>query len=615
MTLELTDATGLDALLASTLQRTTAGSLQPMELIGIADRFSAAQRFNDVVALYRHWLAHCNSPVNYILQFNLGVTLGQLNRLPEAEAAYRAAINLKPDFGQAWFNLGSALERLGRKEHALTIWQSMLDHPLATPASDLALYLLVVNGMGRLLEEMRQFERAEAKLRASLEADPAQPKVIQHWVHLRQKQCKWPAYAEVDGLSRGQMLSATSPLALLSVTDDPGLQLASAFRFVKERVDLRVPLLTPTVPYRHKRLRIGFLSSDFCLHAVSLLTVELLELLSRDDFELYGYCWSREDGSELRARVVKAFDHFVRIIDLDDATAAQRIRQDEIDVLVDLQGITSGARPNILSYRPAPVQVAYLGFPGTTGHPCIDYVVADRFLIPDELAPFYSETPAYLEHVFQCSDRQRPVGPLPSRTACNLPEDAFVFCSFNNNYKFTEEVFNSWMRILQRVPGSVLWLLADNEWSQASLIERAAARGVEPARLMFAPRVSPPDYLARYTAADLFLDAFPFNGGTTANDALWMGLPVLTRCGRAFASRMAGSLLTALGLPELITTSLEEYEARAVEIATTPVLHADLKRRLQAGRSESPLFNMPLFVRDFGDMLKRLVAGKAPERA
>lgn len=583
-----------------------AAPLDAFQVIAAGDRLCATQGPQQAAALYQQWLAGSASPMRHVVQFNLGVLYGQLQLHAQAETAYRAAITCKPDFAQAWFNLGATVERLGRKEHALTIWQSMLDHPLVTPTHQKDLYLLVVNGMGRLLEEMRQYDRSESKLFASLLAEPQQPKVIQHWVHLRQKQCSWPVFTPVPGLGHGEVLKATSPLAMLSASDDPGLQLATSIRFITEKVNLRVPRLAPEKGYKHHKLRIGFLSSDFCLHAVSLLTVELLELLDRERFEVYGFCWSREDGSALRARVVKSFDHYVRIADLDDASAARAIREAEIDVVVDLQGITSGARPDIIAHRPAPVQITYLGFPGPTGHPCIDYVVADRFLIPDAERPFYTETPLYLPHVFQCSDRQRPVAPLPSRADCGLPEEGFVFCSFNNNYKFTEEVFASWMRMLKAVPGSVLWLLADNPWSQASLTRRAGEHGVDPARLLFAPRVSPEQYLARYTAADIFLDAYPFNAGTTANDALWMGLPVLTRSGRTFASRMAGSLLTALDLPELITTSLADYEARAIEIATDLALHADLKQRLKAGRTQSPLFDMPRFVQDFGDAVERV---------
>ena len=577
-----------------------------MQVIAQADQALARGDAAAATSIYEAWLGVAHSPLRHVVLFNLGILLTQQNRLADAEARYREAITTRPDFAQAWFNLASTIERAGRREHAVIIWQSMLDQPLVTAAHQPEIYLMTLNALGRVLEEMREFERAEAMLLRSLQADPAQPGVIQHWVHLRQKQCKWPALVDIPGISRGEMLKGTSPLAMLSASDDPGMQLAAAVRFVNEKVDLRVPRLAPVRGYQHPRLRIGFLSSDFCLHAVSLLTVQLFELLDRQRFEVYGFCWSREDGTALRKRVLGAFDHYVRIADMDDATAARTIREHEIDVLVDLQGITSGARPNIIAHRPAPVQMTYLGFPGPTGHPGIDYVVADRFLIPDIESPYYTEKPLYLPHIFQCSDRLRPVGTLPTRAECGLPDKGFVFCCFNNNHKFTGDMFDAWLRVLQAVPDSVLWLLADNPWAQAQMTTRARAAGVDTERLIFAPRIAPDMYLARYTAADLFLDAYPFNAGTTANDALWMGLPVLTRLGRAFASRMAGSLLNGLGLPELITESLADYEAMAIRVATDPGLHADLKQRLAHGRDHSPVFDMPRFVKDFGDAVERI---------
>lgn len=575
-----------------------AEGLDPTAVIAMADKLASDQRLEEVVLLYREWLAVSQSPLKYIIQFNLGVTLTGLGRLGEAEHVYRDAIFQKPDFAQAWFNLGSVIERQGRGENAITIWQSMLDHPLVGPEQNRELFLMVVNSMGRLLEEMREYQRAEEKLRYSLDVEPDQPKVIQHYIHLRQKQCVWPFYPLMANLSKGEMLKSTSPLALLSATDDPGMQLAAAMHFVNDRVNYRVPELA-TQGYAHQKIRIGFLSSDFCLHAVSLLTVELFELFDKSRFELYGFCWSREDGSAMRARVQKAMNHFIRINTMSDEEAARCIRSHEIDVLVDLQGLTSGARPDILAWRPAPVQLTYLGFPGPTGLPGIDYVIADRFLIPEDEKPFYSENPLYLPKVFQSCDRQRPIGILPTRAQCGLPEDKFVFCSFNNNYKITPEVFAVWMRILKRVPDSVLWLLADNTWAQHNMIQHAREAGVDESRLLFAPRVAPQDYLARYTAADLFLDAYPFNGGTTANDALWMGLPVLTRSGRTFASRMAGSLLTALELPELITFTIEDYEEKAVQLATHPETYKPIRQKLAEERHASPLFDMPQFVKDF----------------
>ncbi|WP_028695251.1 tetratricopeptide repeat protein [Pseudomonas cremoricolorata] len=596
----------LDAVLAAALQLAERAALEPMRLLETAERLNAAQRPRDVAVLYQHWLRHCHSSVNYIIQFNLGATLTGLGELAGAEQAYRAAITQNPEFAQAWFNLGALQERQQQPQQALATWQAMLDQRLVDAEHSRELYLMTCNALGRLSEETRAFAAAEAALQASLIAAPAQPKVIQHWLHLRQKQCVWPAFSTLPGVSAGDLLKAASPLALLAASDEPGLQLAAAMRFVRERVRQPGLSLAPAEGYAHDKLRIGFLSSDFCLHAVSLLTVELFELIDRSQFEVYGFCWSREDGSALRQRVRQAMDHFVPIGELDDNAAAQCIRRHEIDILIDLHGLTAGARPDIPALRPAPVQMTYLGFPGSTGLPGIDYVIADQYLIPDREKPYYSETPLYLAQIYQCSDRQRPVAELPSRADCGLPAERFVFCSFNNNYKFNEAVFDCWMRILQRTPGSVLWLLADNPWAQGNLCARAAEQGVDPQRLLFAPRVAPAQYLARYSAADLFLDTYPFNAGTTANDALWMGLPVLTRSGRTFASRMAGSLLTALGLPELICQSLQAYEDRAVELASNPQRLTSLRQRLQAGRESSVLFDTPRFVRDFEDALKRV---------
>jgi predicted O-linked N-acetylglucosamine transferase (SPINDLY family) len=262
--------------------------------------------------------------------------------------------------------------------------------------------------------------------------------------------------------------------------------------------------------------------------------------------------------------MLAAFDHYIPIHQMSDEQAAKIIFDEEVDILIDLHGITSGARPNILFYRPAPVQITYLGFPGTTGHPCIDYVIADKYLVPEEYKPFYSEKIIYMPDIFQCSDSMRIVGPTPKKSDYGLPEDKFIFCSFNNNYKITPEIFTAWMEILKGTPNSILWLLEDNHWAKRSMIEEAEKLSVDPARLYFAGRVSPENYLARYKLADLFLDCYPFNGGTTVNDALWVGLPVLTLSGRSFASRMAGSLLNASEMSIFITNSFSKYIIQAI---------------------------------------------------
>ena len=308
--------------------------------------------------------------------------------------------------------------------------------------------------------------------------------------------------------------------------------------------------------------------------------------------------------------MIQAFDHFIRLDTLDDDDAAQLIRKHEIDILIDLHGQTRGARPQMIARRPAPIQITYLGLPATTGLPAIDYVIADRFLIPEEYAHFYSEKPLYLPDVYQVSDRRRPCAEAPSRQECGLPDDAFVFCSLNNNHKYTPEVFACWMNILRRVPHSVLWLLADNRWAEENLRKEAEKHGIDSGRLLFSKRVSPEQYLARYTAADLFLDTFPFNAGTTANDALWMGLPILTLSGKSFAARMAGALLSAANLPELITFKLEDYEEQAVALAQDRTKLAAIKEKLVAARQESPLFDSKAFAQHLENSFIRLLQEK-----
>ncbi|HEY1608805.1 MAG TPA: acetylglucosamine transferase, partial [Paraburkholderia sp.] len=313
------------------------------------------------------------------------------------------------------------------------------------------------------------------------------------------------------------------------------------------------------------------------------------------------------DGSALRQRVVDAMDHYQRIDRMSDADVARLIREQEIDVLVDLQGQTFGARADILAARPAPVQITYLGLPATTGFPFIDYVIADEYLIPPQYAPYYSEKPLYMPDIYQVSDRKRVIDEAPSRESVGLPEQGFVFCSFNNNYKFTPRMFDVWMNILRRVPDSVLWLLSDNPWAEANLRKEAEQRGVDGQRLVFATRTWPGMFLARLGMADLFLDSFPFNAGTTANDALWAGLPLVTCSGRSFAARMAGALLTAAGLPELISTDLQDYEEKAVALAQAPQELQRLRGVLAEVKERGALFDTARFARNLEQRFKELV--------
>jgi predicted O-linked N-acetylglucosamine transferase (SPINDLY family) len=576
------------------------------ELFDSAGRLTQQGLSEASARLYEDWIAHTASPLRYLACFNWGVVLGTLGRAADAAQAYQRALETAPDFAQARLNLGHQLELLGRHDEALAQWRPIALQP-ATDDAALQLRLHALNNSARLCEQLRRFNEAEAWLRLSLELEPAQSGPIQHYVHLRQKQCAWPVYQPVGRLTHYQLLAGTSALAMLSATDDPALHMLAAQRFVQER-GLKSPLtpLHATRPPRRGRIRIGYLSGDLHMHAVGLLTAELYGLHDRSRFEVHAFCWSREDGTPLRARIKAGFDKVWPIGGLSDAAAAQLIAQQDIDVLVDLQGLTSGARPGILVQRPAPVQVSYLGFPGTCGIPGVDWVIADRFVMPPELLPYSSEQPIYLPGCYQVSDRQREVGPHPTRAQYQLPEDAFVFCAFNNNFKFTEELFRLWMRVLHAVPGSVLWLLADNEWAQENMRRAADDQGVARERLIFGPRVAPPDYLARLPLADLFLDTFPYNGGTTASDVLWMGLPLLTCSGRSYISRMAGSLLTHIGLPDLVTSSLAEYERMAVLLGNTPARVASYRRYLTEQGRQSALFDAPRFVRGLETEFERL---------
>jgi predicted O-linked N-acetylglucosamine transferase (SPINDLY family)/SAM-dependent methyltransferase len=584
------------------------GNMTIPDLFNAAAALQQQQQPQLAIDLYRHWIEHSKrSPLAYAAWFNLGALLAAAGDDAGAEAAYRKCIALQSRFVEGRLNLGTVLERQGRPEEALDIWRTILGPAVKIDKqTQRALYLQTLNNLGRLLEIQRQYPEAEAMLAQSLTADPDQPHVMTHWVHLRQKQCHWPTWSGLPHISRQQMEDGASALAMLSLTDDPALQLAAARRFVAEKIDTTVAPLTGEHGYGHQRLRIGYLSSDFCSHAVSILTAELYGLHDRSRFEVYAFSWSREDHSPIRARVKAGMDHYIAIHAMSDEQAARCIREHEIDILVDLHGLTSGARPQILAYRPAPVQMTWLGFPGATGLPGVDYVIADDFLITPGMEGDFTERPLRLPDTFQINDRQRLIGNKPTRASVNLPEDAFVFCSFNNSYKLKPELYAHWMTILHRVPGSVLWLVADTPLVSENLWRHAEQAGIGRGRVIFANRALPADYLARYQLADLFLDTYPFNAGTTASDALWAGLPLLTCAGRTFASRMAGSLLHAVGLPELITYNFADYEDKAVALASDPARIAAMKRQLIDNRLGSALFDTPRLVRNLEAAMQRV---------
>jgi predicted O-linked N-acetylglucosamine transferase (SPINDLY family) len=418
--------------------------------------------------------------------------------------------------------------------------------------------------------------------------------------------CDWSRLEELCEFQRRSALEhpeqPVQPFGLLAIPSTPMEQLACAQNFARALAASvardRKRLAFGFDRASRKRLRVGYLSADFHGHATAYLVAEMFELHDRKRFEVIAYSYGPDEGSPIRARLQRGFDRFVDVRSLSHAEAAAAIHADGVDILVDLKGYTVHARPEIMALRPAPVQVNYLGYPGTMGADFIDYIVGDRFITPAARAGEFSENLVIMPDSYQVNDRRRQVAATPSRQALGLPGNGFVFCCFNQPYKILPDVFAVWMRLLLAVPGSVLWLLELNPWSAQNLRREAAARGVEPSRRVFGPALALPEHLGRLPAADLFLDTFPVNAHTTASDALWVGLPLLTCAGETFASRVAGSLLCAAGAPELVTQSMAEYEALALRLARAPGELAELRRRLTRGRDASRLFDTPRFVRN-----------------
>ena len=578
-----------------------------VELIEQSGRVVTAQQKEQLIQNFQDYLLNPDQNTAHLALFSIAVLHHDLGRNIDAEAYFRQALRLKDDFFICHLNLGLLLERINRATEAIEQWELACNNPNINKAEARDDKLKIMTNLGRLLEILNEYERAEAALLEALKLDPDNGPVLHHWLHLRQKQCRWPV---AHGLNRTEteLLACASPIAMLGLSNDPAAQLIAGRHFVETKVENHPRMVPFRHKYKHERLKIGYLSSNLNMHAVSLLTVELFETHDRNQFEVHAFCWSPEDGTPFRQRVKNGFDLVHAVGGMSDEQVAHLISSLEIDIIVDLQGLTSGARPNIVARGPAPVQIAYLGYPGPSALPYIDFVVADPFIMPPELCEHFTEKPLYLPGLFQVSDSKRHISPIPSRAHFGLKDEDFVFCAFNNNHKFTPEMFESWMRILRATPHGILWLLEDNQWSKANLLQAAFAHGVAPERLSFAGRIAPADYLARFAVADLFLDTMPYNAGTTANDALWAGLPLLTLSGNTYASRMAGSLLRSIGLETLITFNHRDYEETAIRLANNSHEINELREKIALAKQTQNLFNTQKFTREFEAALKEVLA-------
>lgn len=579
------------------------------------------------------------APEHPSLLNNLALALEHSGDVERAMTVYQALLSSQPLHRQALGNLAHLLCRRRRYAAAAELCERYLrqfpegdvdilvdygicrhharDHAGAEASFRRALALarddasILVN-LGSLLVDREDYEAAEPLLARAVACDPRHAYAIALLAYCQARLCAWETLATLHArllrrIDAGD--DSINAFVALSLPLAAEIQLRIARRWAS---DLSIAAVTPAArrtntPPTHSRLRLGYVSSDFRTHALAFLLTEVWERHDRGRFETHAYSIGPRESSPLRTRIEAAFDRFVDCADDSVEQIAQRIRADGIDLLIDLNGYTTHARSEIFALRPAPVQLHWLGYLGTLGAEHIDYIITDRFATPAEAQPFFTERFLYLPDCYCPSDTRRGIATgAPTREESGLPAQGFVFCCFNDAYKILPEAFDVWMRLLAQVPASVLWLSPGRTMAAANLRREAARRGVDPARLVFAPRVAPPQHLARHAHADLFLDTRPYNAGTTANDALFMGVPVLTCAGATMASRVAGSQLHAVGLPELVTASLAEYEALALTLATTPPLLGSYRERLRANRATHPLFDMARLVRGLEDSLARV---------
>ena len=538
---------------------------------------------------------------------NLANVLHGRKRHQEAALAYEKAIAVRRDFPvRFWVSRGVTLGELGALADAEASFReaARLDPEQAGVQIDI----------GSLCIVQEKFDEAEVPLARALELDPGNPYAATMRLYGRLQRCVWDGldahFAQLralitDGAPRAAYNAV--PFPLLAMPLGPDIELAAARRWARQ---IAAPAAAKRLPEPAAvrapgtRLRVGFVSSDFRDHPVAYLLTECCERIDRGRIETFAYSLVPEDMSAFGRRVKRAFEHFADVAAQPADSIARRIRADAIDLLFDLNGYTTHSKSEIFALKPAPVQISWLGYLGTLGAEWYDYVLTDRYACPPSLQPYFTERFLYLSDCYCPSDSQRLVAPqAESRAACGLPARGLVFCCFNNSYKILPAVFDVWMRLLAAVPESTLWLAAGKSTASTNLRREAAARDIDPARLVFAPRVSLPEHLARHVHADLFLDTAPYNAGTTANDALFMGVPVLTCAGETMAGRVAGSQLHAIGLPELVTTRLAEYEQRALELASEPARLRDYRERLRANRHTRPLFDMARFARTLDDLL------------
>ena len=600
-------------LFLSALQKATAETLGLAELINTANALSGAGLSDQAQQLYKVWAAlNPTHPQLYVAHFNRGCLQTQAGDLAGAIEALTASITLDPDFMPGYINLGGVLERTGRPDEAIALWQTGLQKVSAITGQGFGYKLSTLKQLARILADTQRIEAAEGVLREALALDPTQRDVIEQYLAMRLVQCKWPTVEPLPGLEPRDLVTNIHPLSMAAYTDDPLLQLAAAARYVEQTAESPLTA-SPSdrrnapIDLRGRRMRVGYVSSDLRDHAVGYLMAELWELHDKAKVEVFAYYCGIPSVDALSLRTRAAVEHWTDIRPMSDAQAAARIAEDGVDILVDVNGHTRECRTGLFALRPAPIQVNWLGYPGTMGSPYHHYIVADGWIVPPGSEIYYSEKVVRLP-CYQPNDRKRVVADQrPTRAEAGLPDDAFVFCCFNGAQKISRATFERWLTILKRVEGSVLWLLESTPEANARLLAFAAEQGVAPERLIFAPKLHNSLHLARYPLADLFLDTAAYGAHTTASDALWMGVPMVTLSGRSFAARVCGSLVRASGLTDLVCASPDEYVERAVALGHDRAQIAAYKSQLEANRDTCDLFNMEKLVSSLEDLYAKMV--------
>ncbi|MGI2034707.1 glycosyl transferase [Rhizobium panacihumi] len=573
------------------------------DLFRVAEGRSAAGHKAEAAEIYKAWIAfNDGNPFVHLACFNYSVILRQLGDVTGAINALRNCITLDGRFGPGHINLGRAYEDSGLAVQAIQQWRKFIEQTADSTAERVSYRLMALQHVGRVMENANLLEDAETTLWQAIELRPDKTEAGQHWTALRQRQCKWPIIVSSDHVTKRQLLDSMSPLALGCYSDDPMFQLAKAYRYNRSLVGRPDISAFPRKVVKQKtgtseRLRIGYVSSDLRDHAVGFALREVLELHDKTSVEIYAYyCGDPVRGDATQTRMKNAVDCWREIATLTDEDAARQIADDEIDILVDVNGYTKHARTKIFAYRPAPVIVNFCGYPGSMGSPFHHYIIADPFIVRPEDEVFYSEKVLRIA-CNQPLDRKREIATGMTRADADLPQDAFVYACFNGMQKITADCFARWMKILEATPGSLLWLLSGEDDVNRRLLDEAEKAGIDASRIIFAPKAPNPKHLARIGLADLFLDTFPYGAHSTAADAITSGLPILTMPGKSFAARFCGSIITAAGIPEMACATPEDYVTRAIGYFDDRTALAKVRISLQQQREPSVLRDIPALAR------------------